>query len=575
MRLGNSEIARMFNEIADLLEIEDASPFRVRAYRTAASTLSGLGEEVRDLVRRGEPLTELPGIGKDLAGKIDEALRTGAMRTLDELHAQVPPGLEALLRLPGLGPKRVKALNIGLGIEDIEGLRLAAEAGRIHTLPGFGEKTEQRLLQALAARREKKMRLARAAALPAADALVAWMRDLPAVEAAEIAGSFRRGKDLVGDLDLLVTTTDAAAAVERFARYPRFSEVGVQGPTRAAALLENGLPVDLRVVAPESLGAALHYFTGSKAHNIQVRRLGQQRGLKINEYGIFRGTQRIGGESEASVFAAVGLPFIAPELREDQGEIAAALAGRLPRPVERSDLRGDLHSHTTASDGHGELRAMALAARARGLDYLAITDHAREHTPARALGEAALRAQMVAIDRLNEELDGVTLLKGAEVDILEDGRLSLPDAVLRELDLVVVSVHTAVGLTRRQQTDRVVRALEQRCVSILGHPGGRLRPEREGYAIDLDRVLRAAQERGCFVELNSQPKRLDLNEVFCRRARELGVLVSIDSDSHRPDDLDHLRFGITQARRGWLEARDVLNARPLPELRRLLRATFV
>jgi DNA polymerase (family 10) len=574
-RVGNTEIARMFNEIADLLEIEDASPFRVRAYRTAASTLSGLGEDVRDMLGRGEPLSHLPGIGKDLAGKIDEALRTGSMQALDELHAQVPLGLELLLRIPGLGPKRVKALNAHLGIEDLEGLRLAAEAGQVRTLPGFGAKTEQRILQALAAHREKKPHLARAAAMPHAQALLAHLRGATAVMAAEVAGSYRRGKDTIGDLDLLVTATDAAAALNRFASYPHFTELSAHGPTRAAALLDNGLQVDLRVVAPSTFGAALHYFTGSKGHNIQVRRLGQQRGLKINEYGVFRANERIGGDTEDSVFAAVGLPFIPPELREDQGEIAAASEGRLPRLVARADLRGDLHSHTVASDGHAELRAMALAARARGLEYLAITDHSQRLALVHGLDEARLRTQLEAIDRLNSELDGITLLKGIEVDILEDGNLDLPDTVLRELDLVLASVHTAVRLPRKKQTERVLRAMDHRYFSILGHPGGRLRPEREGYAIDLDRVLRHARERGCFMELDSQPKRLDLDAVFCRRARDLGVLVSISSDSHRPDDLDHLALGVIQARRGWLEGDNVLNTRPLADVRRHLRSTFL
>jgi DNA polymerase (family 10) len=574
-RVGNSEIARMFEEIADLLEIEDAGTFRVRAYRTAAGTLRGLGEEVRDMRRHGEPLTGLPGIGRDLAGKIEEALETGSMRALDELHAQIPIGLEQLLRLPGLGPKRVRALYFQLGIEDPDGLRAAAEEGRVHQLPGFGEKTERRLLEALTTRREKKPQLARALAVAHAEALVAHLRSAPGVARAVIAGSYRRGKDTIGDLDLLAVAADPDGALNRFFSYPHIAQPGARGPTRAAAVLDDGLQVDLRVVPPSSFGAALHYFTGSKAHNIQVRRLGQQQGLKINEYGVFRGERRVAGETEESVFAAVQLPFIPPELREGQGEIAAAREGRLPLLVEHGDLLGDLHCHTNASDGRADLKAMALAAKARGLHYLAITDHSQSLTLVHGLGEQRLRAQMEAIDALNQELDGITLLKGSEVDILEDGSLDLPDPVLRDLDLVVASVHTRVRLSRRQQTERVLRAMDNRYFSIMAHPGGRLRPEREGYAIDLDRVLRRAQERGCFMELNSAPKRLDLTDHFCRRARELGVLVAISTDSHRPEDFDNLHFGVTQARRGWLEKGDVLNTRPLRELRRLLRGTFL
>ncbi|MCK9530236.1 MAG: DNA polymerase/3'-5' exonuclease PolX [Gammaproteobacteria bacterium] len=573
MRLSNDDVARLFEEIADLLEIDDASPFRVRAYRTAASTLRGLGREARDMVAAGEPLTDLPGIGKDLAGKITEALSTGRIDALETLHRDVPPSLEALLRIPGLGPKRVRALYQQLGVENLDDLRAAAAAGRVRSLHGFGKKTEQRVLDQLAAQREKKHRIPRHEATPQARDLERRLRDIPGVEQVVIAGSFRRGRDTVGDLDVLVTAASTDLVMARFTGLPAVLEVTARGTTRASVLLRSGLQVDLRLVPPESFGAALHYFTGSKAHNVRVRRLGQQHGLKVNEYGVFRGGERVAGDTEESVFSAVGLPFITPELREDQGEIEAAQQNRLPRLIERGDLRGDLHAHTTASDGRASLRAMAEAARAAGLEYLAITDHAADQGGPRPMDARRLREQGEAIDRLNEELHGITLLKGVEVDIREDGSLVLPETVLARLDVVIASVHNATSLPRRQQTERLMRAMDHPSVTLLGHPGGRFRPEREGYAVDMERVLRHARECGCFVELDSQPRRLDLNETYCRLARERGVLVAIDSDSHDRRDFANLDGGVLHARRGWLEAVDVLNTRPLHELRRLLRRT--
>jgi DNA polymerase (family 10) len=365
----------------------------------------------------------------------------------------------------------------------------------------------------------------------------------------------------------------AAAVMDAFCGYDQISEVRARGETRSTAILRCGLQVDLRVVAPESHGAALHYFTGSKAHNIAIRRLGQERGLKINEYGVFRGVRRIAGATEESVFKAVDLPYIAPELRENRGEIDAARAGRLPRLVERKDLKGDLHSHTQATDGRDGIGEMASAARAAGLSYLAITDHSRRLTVARGLDSRRLLRQMDEIDRLNEELKGITLLKGIEVDILEDGTLDLPDSVLGRLDLVIGAVHSAFNLPRERQTDRIRRAMNNRYFTILAHPSGRLIGERQACSLDMGAIVREARQRGCFLEMDAQPDRLDLDDVYCRMARDEGVLVALDSDAHSRFELAFLDQGIGQARRGWLEAQDVLNTRPLAALRTLLAKT--
>lgn len=574
MPIHNEDIAHAFDEIADLLEIEGANPFRVRAYRNAARSVRGLEQEVADLVAEGADLTRLPGVGKELAAKIIEMLETGRMQALERLQQEVPASVEELLHIPGLGPKRVKTLYQSLGIETIKQLERAARAGKVRTLPGFGAGIEKKILHALDVHRVAERRFLRATVVPYAKALTAYLRKVSNVLDVVVAGSYRRGKATVGDLDILVTTKGKSRVMAAFVAYDEVVEVVSRGDTRATVILRSGLQVDLRVVPQQSHGAALHYFTGNKAHNIQVRRLGQKRGLKINEYGVFRGERRVAGKTEVSVFRSVGLPYIDPELRQGQGEIDAAREGALPTLVRRADLKGDLHTHTVATDGQATLQEMADAARERGHEYLAITDHSRRLTVVHGLDERRLLEQVEAIDRLNETLNGITLLKGIEVDILEDGRLDLPDQVLRRLDLVVAAVHTRFDLPRKKQTERILRAMDSPCFTLLAHPTGRLLLEREGYDVDMARIIRHARQRGCFLELNSQPKRLDLDEQHCRLARDEGVRVSIDSDAHRTRDLDLLAYGVTQARRGWLTASDVLNTLSLGALRKALRQTM-
>lgn len=566
-QVHNSDVAAIFYRLAELLEIENANPFRIRAYRRAAATLEDLTEPVAALLARGRNLDDLPGVGEDLAGKIREICETGRLAALDEVEARTPADLTRLTAVPGLGPKRVKALHDVLGVCCVEDLIDAARAGRVRHLPRFGEAFERRLLEALEAspvNEPKRLRLSTAEDY--ARPLLAYLQALPGVRQAIVAGSYRRRRETVGDLDVLVTAEDGPVIAEAFAAYPEAAKILAKGSTRVTIVLRSGLQVDLRVVADESYGAALVYFTGSKAHNIALRKRGLARKLKINEYAVFRGSKAIAGRTEAEVYRAVGLPVIPPELREDRGEIEAAEAGRLPRLIAVSDLQGDLHVHTRASDGKSTLAEMVEAARARGYAYLAITDHSKHATVAHGLDAARLAVQIDEIDALNETLDGFRVLKSCEVDILKDGRLDLPASVLSRLDLVTAAVHSDLELSVEAQTERLLRAMDNRYVHILAHPTGRLIGERPAYAVDLDRVIQGAAERGCALELNAHPSRLDLADVHVRAAKAAGVPIAISSDAHSTLGLGNIRFGVDQARRGWLEPNDVLNTRSWPKL---------
>jgi DNA polymerase (family 10) len=571
----NEDIARAFDDIADIYELERDNPFRVRAYRNAARVLRGLTVEVGEMLRQGEKLDELPGIGEDLAGQIAEMARSGRSSKLEELAAAVPRLALELMRLPNVGPKRAMRLCDELRARSLDDVRRAARAGKVRSLSGFGAKFEQALLHSLAAADLKKERRFKLASVQGyADAALAHLARAPGFEKAEIAGSFRRRKETVGDLDVIVAARRGQLVIDWFTRFPEIEKVVSAGTTRATVTLHSGLQIDVRVVPQESYGAALVYFTGSKAHNIALRRLAQTQDLKINEYGVFRGDRAIAGETEASVYAAVGLPMIEPELREDQGEIEAAASGALPALVRLSDIRGDLHAHTSETDGANTLEELAQAAKERGLRYIAVTDHSRRLAFAHGLDENRLLAQIDRIDAFNDTHAGVEVLKGIEVDILENGALDLPDATLARLDLVIGAVHSQFGLSREKQTERILRAMERPHFSILAHPTGRLLLERDAYEVDMTCVIRAAKARGCFLELNAHPDRLDLSDVHCRMAKAEGVLVSVNTDAHRIQDLANLRFGVSQARRGWLEKDDILNTRSLSTVRKLLKATM-
>jgi DNA polymerase (family 10) len=575
MPVHNADVAAVFEEIADLLEIEGSNPFRIRAYRNAARTLRDIPREVGAMLDEGEDLTELPGIGEDLAAKIKEIVETGTAAALEEHRKKVPKTLTELLRIPGLGPKRVKALYHDLGIRTLDQLQKAAQDGLVRSLHGFGEKTERYILDQLKERAGEEKRFQLAVATQYVEALITYLKESPGVKQVVAAGSYRRAKETIGDLDILVTAAPGSPVMDRFTSYPEVKEVLAHGTTKSSVRLACKLQVDVRVVPDDSYGAALQYFTGSKAHNVALRQLAQQQGLKLNEYGLFKGDRSVAGATEESVYAAVGLSWIPPELRENRGEVEAARAGRLPALVEVADLKGDLHAHTKATDGRNSIRDMAEAAQALGLEYLAITDHSRRLTMAKGLDPKRLFEQVEEIDRLNATLSGITLLKGIEVDILEDGSLDLPDEDLCRLDLVVGAIHSHFRLSRKKQTERILRAMDHPYFTILAHPSGRLIDERAPYEVDMARVIRHARERGCFLEVNAHPVRLDLTDTDCQTAKEEGVMLSINSDAHSVLDLEHLRYGIGQARRGWLEKKDVLNARPLHKLRPLLKRTMV
>ena len=558
MPVHNADVAAIFEEIADLLDLEDANEFRVRAYRNAARTVGQLSQPVADLM-------------DDLAGKIETIVETGTLPLLEDLEQRIDPALVELMDVPGLGPERVRTLHDALGITSPDELRAAAEAERVREVEGFGEKTEQNILDGLDEIGEETRWLL-AKMEPIVASLVDYLDGPDAVEQVDVAGSYRRRKETVGDLDVLVLSADGPTVMDHFTDYEDVEEVRSQGETRSTVELTSGVQVDLRVVPPESYGAALMYFTGSKAHNVALRDRALEAGLTVNEYGVFRDDddeERVAGETEAEIYGLFDLPFIVPELRENRGELTAAEEGDLPDLITPDDLRGTLHSHTTGSDGRSTLTEMAEAARERGLDYLAITDHSPNVAVVDGLDADGLRAQMDAIDDLNDDLDDLRLLKGIEVDVLEDGSLDLPDDVLRALDVCIAAVHTGLDLGQEEQTERVLRAMDNPNVHILAHPTGRRLPERGPMALDLDRVLEAAAEKGCFVELNAQPERLDLNDVYCRRAKDLGVKVSIGADAHWHTDLDYLTHGVDQARRGWLEPDDVLNTKPWDEIAEL------
>ncbi len=564
--MDNKKVADLFLEMAELLDIEGGDPYRVRTFRRAAHLLEELAEPVASAIKLGS-LQRRRGVGPGVVTRIGEMLRRGSCRDLDRLRARMPTGVRELLKLEGMGPKTVRLLHAYLGVGSLDELEAAVHAGKLSRLPRFGPGSNERVLAAIAELRSRSGRLPLPVALRLGGAVVEALSAHPAVEQATLTGSARRRKELVGDLDVLVASSDAGVVAERFSTLPMMREVLVRGTTRTAARLQSGHRIDLRVIPPETYGAGLHYFTGSKRHNIAVRALGNRRGLKISEYGVFlRASERLlAGAAEADVFAAIGLPYIPPELREDDGELEAARSGRLPQLVEEHDLRGDLNVHTRGSDGSGSLRAMALAAAARGLSYLAFTDHSACQGQG-GLDGRRLLAQGRRLRQLEGELGGPRLLAGAEVEVLPDGTLALDPLLLSRLDWVVAGVHRGLEQSAEELTRRLVTAMESGVIDCIAHPTGRLLGERDALPLDLEGLLRAALRRGVALELNGSPRRLDLDAATCRQAREVGVPIALASGAHAPGELGQLQLAVYTARRGWLEPRDVVNAAPLERL---------
>ena len=568
--MDNLGIARIFTDIGDLLEIKGANPFKIRAYRSAADIVGHMAEPIADL--GDAEVRALPGIGTDLTAKIRELIDTAALAYYDELRQEFPPTILEMLRLQGVGPKTVAVLYGELGIETLDDLETAATEGRLRTLKGMGPKKEQLLLRSLAEHRRRVGRYLIGHADQVASRVIDYLQANAPETTIFPVGSLRRGCETCGDIDLLAIGTND----QLMARFTSFSEVERilgQGPTRSSVLLRGDVQADLRLVPSESAGAAAQYFTGSKAHNIAVRDRALQRGLKLNEYGLFRvaDDHRVAGASEAEIYAALGLAYVPPELRENRGEIGAAAAGDLPRLIERTDLRGDLHSHTTATDGTADVETMARAARDAGLEYLAITDHSQALAMANGLDEHRALAHARHIREVGERLDGIALLAGIECDIRADGTLDLAEDCLAELDLVIASVHSAFGQDEAQMTDRILCAIESPVVDVVGHPTGRLLLRRDPYRLDIEQVLHAAARTGVAMEINSQVHRLDLSDMHARLARARGVKLVISTDAHAPPGFDLLRWGVTVARRAWAEPNDVLNTQPLETFRASLR----
>ncbi len=586
--MNNRDIAAAFDEIADLLEFQGANPFRVRAYRNAARRINDLSEPLTSIAADpAREFTDIDGIGKDLAQKIGELLETGEIEMLEQLRAEIPGGVLAMVRIPGMGPKKAATLRKELGINSLDELRAACESDRVQALKGFGKKTQEKILAGIDLAAHAHERLYWVHADEIVQELLAHMRQLKSIRQMEVAGSYRRGRETIGDIDLLVNADDADAVMDQLGRFEELATVIGRGDTKMSIRLGRGLQIDCRVVPAKSFGAALQYFTGSKDHNVILRGMAKDRGLRINEYGVFRAPKStfksvtgpavgsddsddanfkdanspnyIAGRTEEEVYAALDLPWFPPEIREARQEFAWAAAGKLPQLVEVTDLVGDLHMHTTASDGKASLREMAVAAIDRGLKYIAITDHSPRVSMANGLNPARLRQQWGEIDRLNREFDDFTILKGIECDILEKGGMDLPDDVLAEADWVVASVHYGQQQSRDQITERIMGALANPHVSIIAHPTGRLIGRREPYAVDLEAVFAAAAKYGKFMEINANPARLDLDDIAAAAAKRHKIPIVISSDAHSTGGLDVLRYGILQARRAGLTTADVAN----------------
>jgi len=568
--MRNQEVANIFRDIASILEIRGENPFRIRAYEKAALNIESLTGDIAAIAERKE-LEKIPGVGKDLAGKIEEILNTGTCSHLEELKKEIPAGLIEMLAVPGLGPKTAKLFYDKLKIASVDELEEMARSHKLHGLPGIKEKTEENILKGIELLRQGRERSLLGTILPLVNEIKERLKKLPEVKQISEAGSVRRKKETIRDIDILVISSDYQKVMEVFTTMPVAGDILAKGPTKSSIRTRQGIQVDLRVVEPESFGAALCYFTGSKAHNIRIREMGVKLGLKINEYGVFKGEKKIGGKTEKEVYQAVGLPYIPPELREDRGEIEAALAGNLPRLVELKDIRGDFHVHSSYSDGSSAFEEIAEKAKSIGLEWVGVCDHSQSLKIAGGVSIEKLKEKIREIRAFNEKGHSVKLLCGTEGDIGNDGKLDYPDDILAELDLVVAAIHTGFKQDEKTITRRIVTAMQHPLVNMIAHPTGRLFGEREPYAVNMEKVMEEAKNTGTAIEINAYPKRLDLNDIYVKAAKERGIKLGIGTDTHILDQMEYIDLGLAVARRGWLEKDDLLNTLTYEKLMKVLK----
>ncbi len=566
----NSEIAKIFDGIADLLEVKGDNPFRIRAYRRAAQNVLTLPDDLSTFSL--DDLMAVPGIGKDLASKITEYAETGTITAWEELKAEIPEGILDLLAIPGLGPKTVKLIFDTLQITSLEALERAARTGGLEQLPHIKEKTVENILKGIAMLKRGRERLPIGTVLPVANEIIDYLKDHAPVRNISLAGSLRRWKETIKDIDILVTAHSPKKVMDVFVRMPGVADTVSKGPTKSSVVLSDGISLDLRVVEKDSYGAALQYFTGSKEHNIKMRERAGKKGLKINEYGIFqeKNGKKLGGKREEEIYTVLGMDYIEPEMREDRGEIEAALSHELPALITEKDIRGDLHVHSNWSDGSHPIEEIAREAKKRGYEYIALTDHSKGLGVAHGLTEERIRKQMREIDRVNSRMKGFTILKGTEVDIKSDGSLDFPDSILKHLDIVVASVHSGFKQSREKITYRLVSAMKNPFVTVIAHPTGRLIGERDAYEVDMEQILSVAAETGTAIEINAYPLRLDLNDVYARKAKEMGIPIVISTDTHIATQYAYMSYGIAVSRRAWLEKKDVINSRGIRALKKYI-----
>jgi DNA polymerase (family 10) len=562
MRMKNKELADLFGRMADILEFKDENPFKISAYRKASRIIGDLTQDIEEIAESGK-LRDVPGIGEGMAQKILEYLKTGKVSKFEEVRKGVSDALIAIMDIPGMGPKTLSMIHKEKGISSLSQLEKAVENGSLVGLPGIGEKKVENIKRGIQLLKQSKGRMNLGIAFPVAKEIVETLREKAGSKKIEWAGSLRRMRENIGDIDILATGPNKEKIVHTFTHLPEVKEVLASGETKASVIVEGGIQIDLRVVEEDSYGAALQYFTGSKGHNIHLRGIAKTKGIKINEYGVFKGEKKVGGKEEEDVYRALGMDWIEPELREDRGEIEAAKEARLPKLVKEPEINGDLHVHSNWSDGTSPIEEIARAAQKRGYQYLAICDHSKSLKITHGLDESRLMKQIEEIDRINEKMKGFQILKGTEVDILSDGRLDLSEKVLGKLDLVVAAVHSGFKQEKEKMTKRIVRALENPLVHILAHPSGRLLGARDPYEVEIDEVMEAAKQYRKALEINAYFERLDLDDIHCRKAKEMGIPLAIGTDSHHVDQMWMISLGVAVARRGWLETPNVLNTLPL------------